>query len=471
MNKKVGGVVQVGVDILRKKALPVSRIGDKEKAIIAKMKKILLETKGIGLAAPQIGESKQIIMIGTPDKDLQKELGMGFFILINPKIIDQSKDEEAVEEGCLSFMKPEMRGQVLRPMYIKIEAHNEKGQSLELEVFDLMARSVSHETDHLNGVLFLDKADPATIYEVKKTMKKKALSAKKRLLFLSSSNFGAQVLEALGKDWCRKVTLVTAPDKSQGRGLQKAGNPAKIVAQEFGLKIIEVRNKSEVSAILKKEDYALAIVAGFSFIIPADSLISPKTGLKHLVLHPSLLPSLRGASPIQTALFKGLKKTGLCLFAIESSVDSGRVLVCEKLEIDQRDNYQTLEKKLAKLGAQLLKDNLIHYLFSKIKLTEQKGQPSFTKQIEKTDGKINFRINTARQIYNKFRAFYVWPGIYFELNTPSSIKKIKITDLDLTRGKLKINKVVPEGKKEMDFKAFLNGYRFPLDFKNKIIYP
>jgi peptide deformylase len=167
MVKKVDQVIQVGGEILRKKALPVLHFGAREKAIVVKMKTILMETHGIGLAASQIGESKQIILVGTPDKELQKELKLGFFVLINPKITYQSEDEEMMEEGCLSFMKPEIRGEVSRPLYVKVEAQGAKGQLIELEAFDLLARSICHEVDHLSGVFFVDKADPATIYEHK----------------------------------------------------------------------------------------------------------------------------------------------------------------------------------------------------------------------------------------------------------------------------------------------------------------
>ena len=303
-------------------------------------------------------------------------------------------------------------------------------------------------------------------------MKKKESSgkSKSRILFLSSSNFGAQVLQNLA-NLKTEIILVTSSDKSKGRGLKVAANSAKIVAQNLGLKVIEVNDKTEVAKILQKKDYDLALIAGFSYIIPSDVLNSHKTSLKHLVLHPSLLPALRGASPIQFALLKGYKETGICLFKIEASVDSGDVIVCQKLAIDPNDNYQTLEIKLAMVGAEIFQKNYLAYLKGGIKAKSQKGKVSFTKQIEKIDGRINFKMSTAREIYNKFRAYYVWPGIYFELVTPSSIKKIKITDLAITGGKLEIKKVVPEGKKEMDFKAFLNGYCFPLDLTDKIRYP
>ncbi|MDD3773786.1 MAG: methionyl-tRNA formyltransferase [Patescibacteria group bacterium] len=293
---------------------------------------------------------------------------------------------------------------------------------------------------------------------------------KPKLLFLSSSNFGAQVLQDLA-DLKADILLVTSEDKSKGRGLNLQPNSAKKIAQDLGLEVVEVANKTEVAQILKQKDYDLALIAGFSYIIQADVLFAPKTKLKHLVLHPSLLPDLRGASPIQYALLKGYKKTGICLFEIEASVDSGDVIACENLAIDKNDNYKTLEIKLARQSAKLFKENYSDYLAGKIESKPQKGKVSFTKQIEKTDGRVNFKKETAREIFNKFRAFYIWPGIYFELNYPSSIKTIKITDLALKNKKLLIKKVLPEGKKEMDFQSFLNGYNFPLDLQNKIIYP
>jgi len=173
-DKIVNQVFQVGANVLRKKAFKVPFLGKKEKAIIKKMKVILLKSKGIGLAAPQIGENKQIILVGTEDKKAQKELEISFFVLINPQIISVSFDEEIVEEGCLSFMQPEIRAQVSRPIEVKIRALNEKGEKIKLKINGLLARSVLHEIDHLNGVLFTDKADPATIYENKEKEDEKA---------------------------------------------------------------------------------------------------------------------------------------------------------------------------------------------------------------------------------------------------------------------------------------------------------
>jgi methionyl-tRNA formyltransferase len=298
-----------------------------------------------------------------------------------------------------------------------------------------------------------------------------------KILFLSSSNFGAQVLQNLdGVN--AEIILVTASDKSKGRGLNLEANAAKKMAIQLShfersekaykkIQIIEVANRQDVVEVLNKIDYGLALIAGFSFIIPAEVLNAPKNNLRHLVLHPSLLPDLRGASPIQTALLKGYQQTGICLFKIEAAVDSGEIIVCKKLAIDSGDNYQTLEKKMALAGAKIFQENYLAYLKGEVESKPQKGKVSFTKQIEKTDGLFDFKKDSVREIYNKFRAYYVWPGIYFEWNN----KKIKITDLMSENDKLLIKKVLPEGKKEMDFKSFINGYHFPLDFGDKITYP
>lgn len=311
-----------------------------------------------------------------------------------------------------------------------------------------------------------------------KMKKQKFASAKQieKILFLSSSNFGALILENLSQDLLDKIVLITSADKPKGRGLNFLENGAKTIAKRLNLDILEINSKEDLVQILEKKDYDLAIVAGFSYIISADLLKSPKTHLKHLVVHPSLLPDLRGSSPIQSALLKGYQKTGVCLFAIEKSIDAGDILTCGQYFVENDDNYKTLEIALAKISAKLLKTNINTYLQGVAKLKKQIGEPTHTKQIEKSDGKIDFEIDRPKDIYNKFRAFYVWPGIYFELPVSSKMsrgennKKIKITDLALKNGKLKIEKVLPEGKKQMDFKAFLNGYPFPLDLQNKIVY-
>jgi len=467
MPKKVKNVIQIGNPILRQKAKSVFKIGPKEKAITLKMRQILKETQGIGLAAPQIGKSLKIILVGTENKKDQKELGLKFYVLINPKIISKSKETEPLEEGCLSFQKPEIRGLVERSIKTEVKALDENGKKITLKAKNMLARSILHEIDHLNGILFTDRAIPRSIHEVKPSekAKRKKIMESVKFYFLSSSQFGAEVLKNLKPDLLKKITLITFKDRPAGRGLELKANPAKIEAQKLNLKIKEIEGKNDAIKLLAKTNYDLAIVAGIALILPPETLICPKNKLKNIGLHPSLLPDLRGSSPIQTAILKGKNETGISLFQLEKKIDAGKIIIQRKLPIKNIDTAKVLEEKLARLGAEVLNLNIKFYLQKRLLAQPQKGKVTETHLFKKEEG--NMTKNSAKEIWQKFKAFCTWPGVYFKING----KIIKITDLELKEGKISIKKVIPEGKKEMTFKQFLTGYELPLDLKNKIVYP
>ena len=141
---------EVGDDLLRKKSRPVEVIDEKILELIEDMHETLKKSNdGIGLAAPQIGVLKRIIVI-----DLSAEDG-DVYKLINPVIVKQ-KGEQVCREGCLSV--PGMLGDVIRPKEVVVEALDEKGNKVRIKATDLLAIVLCHEIDHLDGVLFIDKA-------------------------------------------------------------------------------------------------------------------------------------------------------------------------------------------------------------------------------------------------------------------------------------------------------------------------
>jgi peptide deformylase len=129
--------------ILRKKALPVKNIDSQVKGIADRMAEAMYANKGIGLAAPQIGISHQIIVV---------DLGEGLNILINPEIIE-GEGESILEEGCLSL--PNIEVPVKRKDKVLIQAWSVKGKELSLELSDFPARVYQHEIDHLKGILII----------------------------------------------------------------------------------------------------------------------------------------------------------------------------------------------------------------------------------------------------------------------------------------------------------------------------
>jgi|YNPMSStandDraft_2_1061718.scaffolds.fasta_scaffold00019_37 peptide deformylase len=142
-------VITYGNPILRQKAQPVKKIDDRIKTIVNDMMEALAEEEGIGLAAPQVGISKRIVVI-----DLSKSGQHTRMALINPEIVFFSSDRVLYQEGCLSI--PDVWGDVYRPSMIRVKAKTIMGKSILLEADDILARVLQHEIDHLNGKLFID---------------------------------------------------------------------------------------------------------------------------------------------------------------------------------------------------------------------------------------------------------------------------------------------------------------------------
>ena len=136
-----------GDPVLRKKARAVEMVDNKVKILVDDMVETMYDADGVGLAAPQIGILKRIIVV-----DIYDETGVK--VLINPEIIE-SKGEQIEIEGCLSV--PGESGTVKRPAFVKVKGLNREGVEVIYEADDLLARAFCHEIDHLNGVLFIDK--------------------------------------------------------------------------------------------------------------------------------------------------------------------------------------------------------------------------------------------------------------------------------------------------------------------------
>ena len=154
---------QEGDEILKKKSRPVEEINEKIQELIDDMLDTMYKANGVGLAAVQVGVLKQVIVIDIDDGDEP-------LILINPKIIKQ-KGEQEVEEGCLSF--PNKFAKVIRPAEIVVEAIDRDGKTFRVKGKELLAQAISHEIDHLNGEVFVDKIVEGTLEYVDPNQNKK----------------------------------------------------------------------------------------------------------------------------------------------------------------------------------------------------------------------------------------------------------------------------------------------------------
>ena len=142
-----------GDEILRKRAREVETVDDRIKELLEDMLETMHEYNGVGLAGPQVGILKRVIVIDLYDDNPPLKL-------VNPEIIKE-KGEQAVEEGCLSF--PNQYARLVRPKEVTVIALNENGEKVKIVAKDLLAQALSHEIDHLNGILFVDKMEPGTL--------------------------------------------------------------------------------------------------------------------------------------------------------------------------------------------------------------------------------------------------------------------------------------------------------------------
>ncbi|MCB2199008.1 peptide deformylase [bacterium] len=150
-----------GDPVLREPAEDVTEFGSKLEDLAGQMVQAMIEADGIGLAAPQVGLSLRFLVVGLPTGEDATRRRV--FAMANPEIIDEGDEMIIMEEGCLSI--PGISEEVERPEKITIRFQNLKGETVEMEANDILARVVQHEMDHLDGVLFTDRISP-----LKKTM-------------------------------------------------------------------------------------------------------------------------------------------------------------------------------------------------------------------------------------------------------------------------------------------------------------
>ena len=143
----IRAIRELGDDVLRKVCKPVDKMTIRTKILINDMIDTMYEAMGVGLAAPQVGILKRIVVI---------DVGEGPIVLINPEILETS-GEQTGEEGCLSV--PGKAGVVTRPNYVKAKALNEDMEEFIIEGEELLARALCHEIDHLNGVVYVDHVE------------------------------------------------------------------------------------------------------------------------------------------------------------------------------------------------------------------------------------------------------------------------------------------------------------------------
>ncbi len=228
----------------------------------------------------------------------------------------------------------------------------------------------------------------------------------------------------------------------------------------------------------------LAVVAAYGHILTKDELNTPKFGC--INVHPSLLPKYRGPSPIQSAILNGDRETGLTIIKMDEEIDHGPVIYQEALELSDRDNFDTLSKKMFQLSADILPEVIENFIKGSITPKPQdESETTFCEKLTRNSG--YFDINsppTPKALDKMIRAYYPWPGVWTQWNdkivkflpSPShpersegpltnvSSNKLRDSSPDFHRGQNDKFLLQMEGKKAIPFKDFLNGYpEFPIE--------
>lgn len=142
-------ILQAPHPLLKAKAEPVGEVDEDLRRLIADMFETMYKAPGIGLAAPQVGVLKRLVVLDVADGEERRPM-----VLINPEIVWRSDERATAEEGCLSL--PNQFAEVTRPVAVRLRYRNEQGEEVEMPAEGLLARCVQHEVDHLNGILFVD---------------------------------------------------------------------------------------------------------------------------------------------------------------------------------------------------------------------------------------------------------------------------------------------------------------------------
>ncbi|MCX6731666.1 MAG: methionyl-tRNA formyltransferase [Candidatus Parcubacteria bacterium] len=267
-----------------------------------------------------------------------------------------------------------------------------------------------------------------------------------KFAFFGTGDFSVKVAEILFQNNFIPEFIITTPDKPAGRKMLLTPPPLKIWAQKNNIEFIQLEKLTRYA--LPVTHYDLFIIAAYGKIIPKEILDIPKYGT--LNVHPSLLPKYRGPSPIQSFILSGENETGVTVMLTDEQIDHGQILAKSEIRSTKSETYKELEEKLAELGGKLLVETIPDFIAGKIKpVAQDHSKATFTKKITKQDGLINFD-EPPELIERKIRAFTPWPSVYTFINN----KRIIITKAKLIDGELKIERIKPEGKNEMDAANF-----------------
>ena len=294
-----------------------------------------------------------------------------------------------------------------------------------------------------------------------------------KLIFMGTPEFSIPALQLLNLKYEIK-SVYTQPPKKKSRGLKIIKSPIHIEAEKLKIPVRSPENLNNESdyEFIKNANVNFIIVVAYGQIIPEKFL-----NIKNLIflnIHASLLPRWRGAAPIQRSIMEMDKETGISIMKIIPKLDAGPYVVQKSTNINPKDNYLSLSKRLSKIGAELAVESISLFEKNIVKFTDQQDKfVTYAKKISKKESEIDWNEN-AQKLIAKINGLSPYPGAWFKHNGI----RIKIIEAELSDNQgeigevlsndlvigcndkaIKINLIQKEGKAVLDAKNFLAGYK------------
>ena len=272
--------------------------------------------------------------------------------------------------------------------------------------------------------------------------------------FFGTPDVASKTLDILKNNGYLPSIIITSPDKPAGRGLLLTPSPVSIWANNNNIPILKPEKiKQEFIDEFIKYNVDLSIVVAYGKILPEVLINIPKLGTTNI--HYSLLPKHRGASPLEASFLNGDEVTGVSIQQMAFKLDSGPILADNEVSIGINETKEDLKNILIKTGGNLLCEIIPKIIEKSIQpKIQDESQVTFCTKIKKEDGELNFD-NNALNNYNKYRAFYGWPGTYFFVTKNGINIRVKIKEATYENNLFIIKRVTPEGKKEISYEDFL----------------
>lgn len=298
-----------------------------------------------------------------------------------------------------------------------------------------------------------------------------------KIVYMGTPQFAVPPLLALAKAGHEIAGVVTRIDKPAGRGRAVAEPAVKTAARGLGLTVYQPRRVREPEFIetLRKIGPDAIVVAAYGQILPKEILTLPKYGC--INIHASLLPAYRGAAPINWAIIRGERETGITIMQMDEGMDTGAVYLRESVPIGPKDTAGSLTENLSQLGATMIAAALPLIEAGRLKpVPQDHAKATLAPLLKKEEGLVEWS-RTAEEILNRVRGLSPWPGAYTFLDgklvklietetapggaEPGLIQQSgkDMLDVGTGGGMLRIIRIQPEGKKVMTAGEFLRGHR------------